>query len=126
MELGIDSKVEFMGWVEDVRGLLRKTDIFILTSWYEGQPNALLEAMSESVPCISTDFIGGAAQELLGENAAGIVVPVRDTLAISEAMASLLSDRGLRDDFGAKAREVVSSFRADRIAERWIDTLDLD
>ena len=125
MELGIDSKVDFTGWVEDVRGLLRKTDIFILTSWHEGQPNALLEAMSESVPCISTDFIGGAAQELLGENEAGIVVPVGDTQAIADSIQSLMGDQDQRRELGARGREVVMQFSVDRVTDRWVEALGL-
>jgi glycosyltransferase involved in cell wall biosynthesis len=123
---GLGSRVEFTGWVKDIREALQQSDIFVLTSSAEGQPNALLEAMSESIPCITTDFTGGAARDLLGETGAGIVVPVGDTKAIAEAIASLLSDHDRRSALGAKGREVVSAFSVDRITTRWIDVLGLN
>ena len=94
-------------------------------SW-EGQPNALLEAMSEEVPCISTDFTGGAAQDLLERTTAGMVVPVGDTTAIAGALSTLLSDETLRSTLGSRGLEVVSQFSVDRVTQRWIDLLDLD
>ena len=62
---GLEHRVEFTGWVENVRGALQQSDLFVMTSSVEGQPNALLEAMSESIPCISTDFKGRSARCLL-------------------------------------------------------------
>ena len=123
---GLEGRVEFTGWVEDVRGALQQSDIFIMTSSVEGQPNALLEAMSESLPCISTDFKGGSARALLGSTGAGMVVPVGDTRAIASSIKSLMEDPVQRRELGERGREVVMQFSVDQVTDRWIEALRLE
>ena len=59
--LGIDDKVEFTGRLSDgasVRRVISDTDIFVLPTFAEGLPRALLEAMSEGLPCLSSPICG--------------------------------------------------------------------
>ena len=123
--VGLTEKIDFMGWREDVRELMRTSDLFVITSFVEGQPNALLEAMSESLPCISTDFTGGAAQDLLGTTQAGLVVPVRDAPALAAAIRGLLADAEARTLLGGRAQEVAADFSTDRITTRWLAVLGI-
>lgn len=123
---GVASKVLFPGWVKDVRELIGRSDAFVLTSLFEGQPNALLEAMSESIPCIATNFKGGAAMELLGSTEAGVVVPVGDTQGIANAIQSLIKDPRRRRELGARGRKTVEAFGVGRISEVWEATLGLE
>ena len=121
----LEGRIEFTGWVEDVRGALQQSDLFVMTSSVEGQPNALLEAMSESIPCISTDFKGGSARALLGSTGAGIVVQVGDTRAIADSIQSLMADPGQRRELGVRGRETVMQFSVDRVTDRWVEALGL-
>ena len=122
---GLTDKIEFTGWRGDVRALIRASDLFVMTSTVEGQPNALLEAMSESIPCISTDFAGGAARDLLGSTGAGIVVPVGDAQAVSDSIRLLMLDPGKRLELGALGRKTVSRFSVDQVTDQWVDQLGL-
>ena len=122
---GIRDKVTFFGWSDDVRTMLKKADAFIMTSLFEGQPNALLEAMSESIPCISTDFEGGAARALLGENQAGLIVPVGDVEGIAKAIEQLVLDSNLRKELGVRARQAVKPFEIDFVTDKWVNMLGL-
>ena len=54
-DLGIEDAVTFKGRVSNVADALMSTDLFVLSSNYEGMPNALMEAMAVGLPCISTD-----------------------------------------------------------------------
>lgn len=122
---GLERRVEFTGWVGDVRAALQQSDLFVMTSSVEGQPNALLEAMSESLPCISTDFKGGSARTLLASTRAGIVVPVGDKRAIADSIQSLMEDQDQRRELGARGRNAVMPFSSDRVTDRWVEVLRL-
>jgi len=62
--LGLTDKVFLMGATSDVGKALQTADLFVLSSDYEGMPNALMEAMAAGIPCISTDCPCGGPREL--------------------------------------------------------------
>lgn len=66
-ELGIQDKAFLMGVTNNVEKALETAELFVLSSDYEGMPNALMEAMAAGVPCISTDCPCGGPKELFGE-----------------------------------------------------------
>lgn len=72
---GLSGKAFLMGATNDVGKALQTADLFVLSSDYEGMPNALMEAMAAGVPCISTDCPCGGPRELLGDNARNKLVP---------------------------------------------------
>ena len=116
-DLGIESKVEFAGWSRDVRSLLNDSDMYLITSSVEGQPNSLLEAMSESLPSVSTAFDGGAADDLLKNTSAGLVVPVGDTSGIAAAIETLMLNPELRKEMGTRARQVMEPLSIEKVTE---------
>ncbi|MEK1351553.1 glycosyltransferase family 4 protein [Limosilactobacillus fermentum] len=72
---GLSGKAFLMGATNDVGKALQTANLFVLSSDYEGMPNALMEAMAAGVPCISTDCPCGGPRELLGDNARNKLVP---------------------------------------------------
>ena len=124
-DLRIESKVEFAGWSRDVRSLLSASDLYLITSSVEGQPNSLLEAMSESLPSVSTDFDGGAAVDLLKTTSAGLVVPVGDASGIAAAIETLMLDPELRKEMGTKARQVMEPLSIEKVTACWTQELGL-
>ncbi len=80
------------------------SDIFILSSLWEGSPNVLLEAMSFGLCSISTD-VSGAVDMLSSDS--GILVKKGDSYALSSAICSLLEDRSKMTFFGKNAREKI-------------------
>lgn len=123
--LGLDDRVRFVGWQSNIRTWLQQSDIFVMTSLYEGMPNALLEAMSEGLACICTDFAGGAAGELLRDPQAGIVVDCEDVPGLAAAMEKLLVEDEPRIDLGRRARTVAEGLEVDVVTDRWEDMLSL-
>ena len=117
-ELGLDSRVRFLGHVADVGGLLAQADAYALSSLYEGFPNALCEAMAAGLPCVSTDCPSGPADIVKdGEN--GLLTPSGGVQALAGALARLMADEGLRQRLGAAARDVSRRFHPDRIMAQW-------
>jgi glycosyltransferase involved in cell wall biosynthesis len=102
-ELGLLGRVQFLGMRSDVPALLAAADFFVLASEYEGMSIALLEAMAAGLPCLATDV--GETRLMLSGPRVGLVVPPRDTAALSLEMGRLAIDRNLRSLLGREARE---------------------
>lgn len=103
--LGVGEHVKFLGHVEDVASFLGALDAFALTSDSEGNPNALLEAMSSGLPCVSTAV--GAVSELVQEGRSGMLVPAGEPLALARALHAMTQSRDLRAVLAKNARERV-------------------
>ncbi len=99
-ELNIDSLVRFTGWVNyQIRDeLLAETDVFVLPSYNEGLPMALLEAMAWKIPVITTPV--GGIPEVIEHGTTGLLVEPGDVKAITNSMLSLIENQSLRDKFG--------------------------
>lgn len=91
-----------LGFVEDVRGLLQASDIYVLPSYREGTPMSVLEAMSCGLPVVTTDAVG--CRETIIDEESGLSVPVKDAAALGAAIESVISDEELRRRLGAAAR----------------------
>ena len=105
-EVGTDAT--FVGRVppEDVDDYYRAADVFCLPSTGdEGLPNAVLEAMSWGLPCVTTD--SGGLPSLVGEGDRGFVVPKNEPAILRERLAELLDNSQRRATIGDNAREYV-------------------
>jgi len=97
--------VTVLGEVTDTGGLLAASDLLIHSSWREGIPNAVLEAMATGLPVIATDIPG--IRMALGKNSPWLV-PARDPAALASAMTQAVSDQSMRREAGLKNRERAS------------------
>lgn len=117
-ELGIEDRVEFVGWVGEARvtSLLHETDIFVLASRYENQPLTILEAMASGIPVVSTRI--GAIPEQVVDGASGILVEAGDVQALHDALMRLINDPRMRASMGqAGRRRYEESFSVKAFAE---------
>lgn len=119
-ELGITGQVKFCGYVSDVPSFLHELDVFTLTSDSEGNPNALLEAMSTALPCVSTSV--GAVSELLQRGRSGIMVAPRDSAALAKALGELATSPELRALLSRHARErIIREYSLARMLDAYED-----
>lgn len=105
LKAGLDGRVEFIGPVNPVWELLAAADVFFLPSRSEGMSNALLEAMSASLPAVATR-VGGNI-EVVREAETGFLVDVDDDQAAAAALARLLHNPGEARAMGEAARRRV-------------------
>jgi glycosyltransferase involved in cell wall biosynthesis len=102
--LGLDSRVVFAGFREDVPDLLREVAVSVLPSLGgEGLPNVVLEAMAAGVPVVATRV--GGTPELIEDGIQGLLVPPRDPGALALAIGSLLAEPRRRRSMGQAGRE---------------------
>jgi glycosyltransferase involved in cell wall biosynthesis len=117
---GLEGRVKLPGLVEDPFGILRACDIFALSSLYEGQGLALVEALACGLPAVSFDCPSGPAQ-IVRDGVDGFLLPVGDVDALARALDRLMADGELRQRMAARAPEVTERFAVDAIVRRWED-----
>jgi glycosyltransferase involved in cell wall biosynthesis len=121
--LGLVDSVSLPGHVGNVAQWLSKAQIFVLSSRYEGFPNALLEAMQLGVPSISFDCPSGPSDIIRNEHN-GLLVPPENIEALSAALVRLASDRDLQKKFSTAARSINDQFSPQKIYRQWIEVID--
>ncbi|MEN8212734.1 MAG: glycosyltransferase [Pseudomonadota bacterium] len=88
-ELGIEEDVMFPGFTDNPYPWLKRADLFVLSSLWEGSPNVLTEALASGTPVVATDCQSGP-REILQDGKYGELVPLSDPQRMSEAMARTL------------------------------------
>jgi glycosyltransferase involved in cell wall biosynthesis len=106
-ELGIADRVLLPGWQSDVRTYFEAMDVFALSSFREGLPNVVLEAMALEVPVVSTRVNG--VPRLIQDGRNGFLVEPGDREGLTTALAGILKNSALRDVFARSARRVVET-----------------
>ena len=120
----IAAGIEWLGWVEDMRGPLAQASVFVLPSHREGTPRTVLEAAAMGRPVITTDAPGCRETVIDGET--GLLVPVRDAAAIHSAMDALGHDPALRATYAKAARAMCERLYAvDKVNRALIEHLQL-
>jgi GalNAc-alpha-(1->4)-GalNAc-alpha-(1->3)-diNAcBac-PP-undecaprenol alpha-1,4-N-acetyl-D-galactosaminyltransferase len=116
--LGISDRVIFPGFSRTLHAVMRRAQLFVLSSRYEGMPNVLVEAMASGAPCISFDCPTGPAELILPERN-GLLVPAEDVMGLTSAMDRLMRDEELRRRLASAAAESVSAFSMESILTHW-------
>lgn len=111
--------VMLMGGSDELEKQLPKASVYAFSSDWEGLPNALLEALALGLPVVATDCPCGGPRTVISSGENGILVPIKNKEAMTEAINLLIEDRELAERLGEKARELGSSITASSIAEQW-------
>lgn len=114
-DLGLSSSAHLMGATSDVTRALQTADLFVLSSDYEGMPNALMEAMAAGVPCISTDCPCGGPRELFGEDSFDKLVQCGDVDQLAEVICKELETTG----DGKTEKRYAETFRPEKVNKMW-------
>ncbi len=114
-ELGIRQHCMFLGNRSDVELIYPACDVTVLSSWYEGTPNVLLESMACGVPVVATNVSDNSYVVKEGET--GCVVELEDEEGMARRIEQLLTDAERRREMGQKARDwMATEFSLERLA----------
>ena len=102
VRLGIQDRLNFIGYRENLLPVYATMDLFVLSSLREGLPNSVLEAMAMGLPVVSTDV--GGTRELVADGETGYIVPQKDPDRLSEAVLNILSSDQRRLGMGRAGR----------------------
>lgn len=118
-KLGLSKRVSMPGYVRNIGDCIRNATLFVLSSNYEGMPNALMEAMALGLPCVSTDCPCGGPKYLIQDGENGLLVPVGDCGKLATAMDKVLSNLEFADSLGNKARSICDRLAPGKIYGQW-------
>lgn len=99
------NSIYFLGDRNDVKEILRISDIFVLPTLGEGMSNALLEAMAAELPIIATDIPEN--RELITNGSTGILVPKQSSIQITNACLRLIENSQLRESLSKSTKEAI-------------------
>jgi len=122
-DMGLSQRVTMPGWVANPWRAAGQCDLFVLTSEYEGFPNALVEAMAYGIAVISFDCPTGP-REIIRDGVDGVLVPPLDVEKLAEVMDRLLGDEAERRRLGRRAYEVLERFGIEATMALWEVTLE--
>lgn len=110
--------IELLGHVDDMAVLLSTVDAFVLpTAYREGVPRSLLEAGACALALVTTDTAG--CRDVVKDGVTGLLVPVRDPVAVADALRRLIEEPDLALRLGAAARDlVVKEFDEERVLDQ--------
>ena len=103
-KLGIESSIDFMGSRSDVQEILASSDIFILSSDWEGFPISIVEAMRAGLPVVASR-VGGISEAVI-EGRNGYLVPRSDSQALAQAIEGLINNPSKRQQMGEFSRQL--------------------
>lgn len=120
LELG--DRVRFRGFTDRPLEKFAGATATVLSSWFEGMPLVLNEAMGVGTPFVCYDINYGPS-EVIRHEVDGLLVPPGDIDALAEAMVRVLGDPGYAERLGKRAREVRDRFSEERWRKEWIEVL---
>ena len=118
-ELGIAEKVSLPGDSKKIVEKIQDARMFVLSSNFEGMPNAVAEAFAVGAVVVSTDCPSGGARMLVQDGETGLLVPVKDAEKMAAAMLRILEDAGLEERLRTNAYEFSKTLHPDKINGMW-------
>ncbi|MBQ7172498.1 MAG: glycosyltransferase family 4 protein [Clostridia bacterium] len=119
-ELGLEQSVKFQGSHPDAILKILDASCYVLSSRYEGMPNALMEAMAVGLPCVATDCPNGPA-ELIENGKNGLLVPNDDKDALVAAIKKIIETPAFAETCSKNAKQVLQLYSMDVNAEKYLE-----
>jgi UDP-D-galactose:(glucosyl)LPS alpha-1,6-D-galactosyltransferase len=115
-ELGLDGRIDWIGWKSDPWAAVKEASVLVLTSSFEGFAIVLAEALAHGVPCISSDCKVGP-DEIVEEGISGWFYPVGDIEALAQRMQQIVDNPDILPEAEA-LRVSAQKFSVQAVAER--------
>lgn len=119
LEENLNDRVIFAGVTDNVYDSIYNAKLFVMTSDFEGVPNALIEAMAIGVPVVSTDCSPGGAKTLIENKVNGMIVPRNDVNALADAIRFMLNNEEIAEKMAETAKKIKEKYNEDKIFQRW-------
>mgnify|MGYP004602439659 FL=1 len=117
--LNLENKIAMPGIVNNIQENIIDASLFVMSSDYEGIPNALIEAMTLGLPVISTDCPCGGPRMFIENEKNGFLIPVGSRKELANTMKKVLSDDNLKNRIGKNAKDIVELVNPSVINSKW-------
>lgn len=118
-QLGLTSRIKLLPARKDVFDAIHTARLFVLSSDYEGMPNALMETMALGLPCVATDCRPGGARTLVEDGVNGFVVPRMNADALADKMRYVLSHPEVANTIAHGGRKIAETHTEKITFDRW-------
>ncbi|WP_311516627.1 glycosyltransferase family 4 protein [uncultured Anaerococcus sp.] len=118
-EKELSNNIKLCGNSKDIPGVLRSADVFVLSSDYEGMPNALMEALAAGVPSISTDCPCGGPRMLIDNYKNGILTTPGNHEELGKALLQIIGNLSLKNKFSIESKNKAEVYRSSTISDMW-------
>lgn len=116
--------ISLMGASDELEKVIPQAEIYAFSSYYEGLPNALIEAMALGMPIVATDCPCGGPRTLITHEHDGLLIPVNDENAMVENICRLIEDKDLAKKLGNNARTITERVNEEAIISTWKQYID--
>lgn len=123
-DIGMREKIFILPSRADVCDAVKDCAMFVSSSDFEGLSNSMIEALSVGLPTICTDCLGGGARECIENGVNGLLTPVGDVQALSDAMHRFADDEEFAEKCAIEGYKTRQRLSADSICEKWIDVVE--
>ena len=117
-ELNVSDRVQLLGFQDNPYKYMRASDLFVLSSNYEGFGHVIVEAMTTGTPVLSTDCKSGP-KEIIGDNEYGVLTPVGDVESMANNMLSLLNDQTKLNHYKKMGLDRAQDFDVKKIVKEY-------
>ncbi len=114
-QLGIDNKVNFLGYVLNPTPFHQNLGIFVLPSLWEPFGLSLVEAMAHGKPCIATEV--GGMREIIHNGKNGLLIPSNDIDALVNAICKIIDDAAFAEQLGREAKKRAHEFHVKKTVD---------
>ena len=118
-ELNLEGSVFLKGRSSKIHADIGNASVFVLSSDYEGMPNALLEAFALGLPSVSTDCDGGGPRAIIHNGENGFLVAKGNSVEMAEAILSIIDNESVAHSFSERARIDSLKFSPESIVKKW-------
>ena len=115
----IERQVEFTGFRRDVARIMRESEIFVLSSRFEGLPMVMLEAMSQGLVCVSYNCKTGPS-DIIENEVNGLLVEDQNQKALADALRRVINDTDLRNKLGESSLKSLDQFNINSIYNKYM------
>lgn len=122
--LELKNRIKLMGTRDKVMEYVYDSSLYVMSSNFEGFPNALIEAMASGLPVICTDFPTGTAREIIEDGKNGYIVSMKDEEEMAKAMKEILKNCDLQEKMSLENRKIIERLEKRKIVNKWIDVMD--
>lgn len=120
---GLEARILLPGIAGNLGEWYARAELYVLSSRFEGFPNALAEALAHGLPAVSFDCDTGP-RDIVRHGVDGLLVPPDDARGLKVALERLMKDKGLRSAFASRAMEARERFSIERVAGMWENLFD--
>ena len=115
----LNDRISHLSACKDLWDKIHDASLFVLSSDFEGMPNALMEAMALGIPCLSTDCRPGGARTLIKDGINGFVIPRKDTNALAEKMLYILTHPDVSKRISEGGRKIAYTHNEKETFDKW-------